>query len=141
MENRYSRQTILQKIGDEGQQKLTKTHVIIIGCGALGTVAANNLARAGIGKISILDRDFVELNNLQRQMLFDENDVGEPKAMAATRKLQAINSAIEIIPIVKDLNHTNINEIINDVDLVLDRTDNIQTRMLINDVCVMEKIP
>lgn len=141
MENRYSRQTILQKIGDEGQQKLAKSHVIIIGCGALGTVAANNLARAGIGKISILDRDFVELNNLQRQMLFDENDVGEPKAMVATRKLQAINSAIEIIPIVKDLNHTNINEIIKDVDLVLDGTDNIQTRMLINDVCVMEKIP
>jgi adenylyltransferase/sulfurtransferase len=83
MENRYSRQTILQNIGVEGQQKLAESHVIIIGCGALGTVAANNLARAGIGKISILDRDFVELNNLQRQMLFDENDVGEPKAMAA----------------------------------------------------------
>ncbi|MEN4019012.1 MAG: ThiF family adenylyltransferase [Methanobacterium sp.] len=141
MENRYSRQTILQNIGEEGQRKLKKSHVLIVGCGALGTVAANNLARTGTGKISILDRDFVELNNLQRQILFDEDDVGEPKAIAATRKLRSINSDIEIVPLVKDLNHTNIEEIIKDVDLVLDGTDNIQTRMLINDVCVREKIP
>ena len=141
VENRYSRQAILHNIGERGSGKLGKSHVIIIGCGALGTVAANNLARAGVGKISILDRDFVELNNLQRQMLFDQNDVGEPKAMAATRKLQLINSDIEIVPLVKDLNHTNIDEIIKDVDLVFDGTDNIQTRMLINDVCVMKKIP
>jgi adenylyltransferase/sulfurtransferase len=141
MENRYSRQTILQNIGEEGQRKLKKSHVLIVGCGALGTVAANNLVRTGTGKISILDRDFVELNNLQRQILFDEDDVGEPKAIAATRKLKSINSDIEIVPLVKDLNHTNIEEIIKDVDLVLDGTDNIQTRMLINDVCVREKIP
>ncbi|MDI6723693.1 MAG: ThiF family adenylyltransferase [Methanobacterium sp.] len=141
MESRYARQEILQNIGDYGQKKLAKSHVIIIGCGALGTVAANNLTRAGIGKISILDRDFVELNNLQRQLLFDEKDVGEPKAIAATRKLESINSEIEIIPLVKDLNHTNVEEIIKDADLVLDGTDNIQTRMLINDVCVREKIP
>lgn len=141
MENRYSRQTILQNIGEEGQRKLKKSHVLIVGCGALGTVAANNLVRTGTGKISILDRDFVELNNLQRQILFDEDDVGEPKAIAATRKLRSINSDIEIVPLVKDLNHTNIEEIIKDVDLVLDGTDNIQTRMLINDVCVREKIP
>lgn len=141
MENRYNRQQILHNIGEEGQKKLDESHVIIIGCGALGTAAANNLARAGIGKISILDRDFVELNNLQRQMLFDENDVGKPKAIAATQKLNAINSSIEIIPLVKDLNHTNVEEIIKNVDLVLDGTDNIQTRMLINDVCVREKIP
>ena len=141
MENRYSRQTILYNIGEEGQEKLGKSHVIIVGCGALGTAAANNLARAGIGKISILDRDFVELNNLQRQVLFDENDIGEPKAIAAARKLGAINSDIEIVPLVKDLNHTNVEEIIKDVDLVLDGTDNIQTRMLINDVCVKKKIP
>jgi adenylyltransferase/sulfurtransferase len=141
MENRYSRQTILQNIGEEGQKILSKSHVLIVGCGALGTAAANNLSRVGIGKISILDRDFVELNNLQRQMLFDENDVGEPKAIAATRKLESINSEIEIIPIVKDLNHTNVEEIMKDVDLVLDGTDNIQTRMLINDVSIREKIP
>lgn len=141
MENRYSRQTILQNIGEEGQKRLTKSHVLIVGCGALGTVAANNLARAGVGKISIIDRDFVELNNLQRQMLFDENDVGEPKSIAAARKLKLINSDIEVEPIVKDLNHTNAEGIIKEVDLVLDGTDNIQTRMLINDVCVKEKIP
>lgn len=141
MENRYNRQQILHNIGEEGQKKLGESHVIIIGCGALGTAAANNLARAGIGKISILDRDFVELNNLQRQMLFDENDVSKPKAIAATQKLEAINSDIELIPLVKDLNHTNVEEIIKEVDLVLDGTDNIQTRMLINDVCVREKIP
>lgn len=141
MENRYSRQTILQNIGEEGQKKLSKSHVLIVGCGALGTVAANNLARTGVGKISILDRDFVELNNLQRQMLFDENDVGEPKAIAATKKLKLINSDIEVEPIVKDLNHTNVEEIIKDVDLVIDGTDNILTRMLINDVCVREGIP
>ncbi|MGB9937714.1 MAG: ThiF family adenylyltransferase [Methanobacterium sp.] len=141
MENRYVRQQILQNIGEEGQKKLAESHVLIIGCGALGTVAANNLARTGVGKISILDRDFVELNNLQRQMLFDEKDIGEPKAIAATRKLELINSNIEVVPLVKDLNHTNVEEIIKDVDLVLDGTDNIQTRMLINDVCVREKIP
>jgi len=141
MENRYLRQTILQNIGDEGQKKLSRSHVIIVGCGALGTAAANNLARAGIGKISILDRDFVELNNLQRQVLFDEKDVGEPKAMAAASKIKSINSQIDVKPIVKDLNHTNVEEILKDVDLVLDGTDNIQTRMLINDVCVKEKIP
>ena len=87
MENRYSRQEILQNIGEEGQKKLRESSILIVGCGALGTAAANNLARAGIGKISILDRDFVELNNLQRQVLFDETDVGEPKAVAATKKL------------------------------------------------------
>jgi len=141
MEDRYTRQTILQNIGEDGQKTLKKSHILIVGCGALGTVAANNLTRAGIGKISILDRDFVELNNLQRQILFDENDVGEAKAIAATQKLKSINSKIEIIPIVKDLNHTNVEEIIKDVDLVLDGTDNIQTRMLINDVCVRDRIP
>lgn len=141
MENRYARQEILHNIGEEGQKKLLKSHVLIVGCGALGTAAANNLARAGVGKISILDRDFVELNNLQRQMLFDETDVGEPKAIAAAKKLKLINSSIEIEPLVKDLNHTNVEEIIKDVDLVLDGTDNILTRMLINDVCVREGIP
>jgi len=141
MENRYARQEILYNIGEEGQKKLLKSHILIVGCGALGTAAANNLARAGIGKISILDRDFVELNNLQRQMLFDETDIGEPKAIAAAEKLKLINSSIDVEPIVKDLNHTNVEEIIKNVDLVLDGTDNILTRMLINDVCVREGIP
>src|ERR1035438_7514560 len=106
MQSRYSRQVILQNIGEEGQEKLLNSSVAIVGCGALGTVAANNLARAGVGKISIIDRDFVELNNLQRQMLFDENDIGTPKAIAASNKLHNINSEIEVEAIVKDLNHT-----------------------------------
>ena len=141
MNNRYSRQIILQNIGEKGQRKLTESTVALIGCGALGTVAANNLTRAGVGKLVIVDRDFVELNNLQRQILFDENDVDEPKAIAAARKLQTINSDIEVEPEVKDLNHTNVENILKDVDLVLDGTDNILTRMLVNDVCVKEEIP
>jgi adenylyltransferase/sulfurtransferase len=141
MQSRYSRQIILQNIGEEGQEKLLNSIVAIVGCGALGTVAVNNLARAGVGKILIIDRDFVELNNLQRQMLFDENDVGAPKAVAAAEKIASINSDIEVHPIIKDINYTNIEEILNGVDLVIDGTDNIQTRMLINDVCIKNKIP
>src|SRR5664280_2487541 len=104
MQSRYSRQVILKNIGEKGQKKLLESSVIIVVCGALGTVAANNLARAGVGKISIIDRDFVELNNLQRQMLFDENDVGTPKAVAAAEKIGVINSEIDIHPVIKDVN-------------------------------------
>ncbi len=141
MDNRYSRQIILKNIGEEGQKKLLKSSVAIVGCGALGTVATNNLARAGVGKIMIIDRDFVELNNLQRQMLFDESDVGSPKAVAAAEKISAINSEIEVKPVIKDLNYSNIEEILIGVDLVIDGTDNIQTRMLVNDVCIKNEIP
>ena len=141
MQSRYSRQEILQNIGEEGQKKLLESSVVIIGCGALGTVAANNLARAGVGKITIIDRDFVELNNLQRQMLFDEKDVGTPKAVAAAEKIIAINSEIEIYPVIKDLNYTNVEELLARADLVIDGTDNIQTRMLLNDVCIKNGIP
>lgn len=141
MLERYSRQLILQNIGKEGQEKLLDSHAAVVGCGALGTVVANNLARAGVGKLTIIDRDFIELNNLQRQMLYDENDVGEPKAAAAANKVRSINSEIEVETVVKDLNHTNVESILNDVDVVLDGTDNIQTRMLINDVCVKQSIP
>ncbi len=141
MLKRYSRQVILSNIGEEGQKKLLNSKVVIVGCGALGTVAANNLARAGVGHITIIDRDFVELSNLQRQMLFEEEDVGEPKALAAAKRLNAINSEIEIEPIVADLNHTNVQEILKDASVVLDATDNIQTRMLVNDVCVQNGIP
>ncbi len=141
MDNRYSRQIILKNIGEEGQKNLLKSSVAIVGCGALGTVATNNLARAGVGKITIIDRDFVELNNLQRQMLFDESDVGSPKAVAAAEKISAVNSEIEVKPVIKDLNYSNIEEILVGVDLVIDGTDNIQTRMLVNDVCVKNEIP
>lgn len=136
MTSRYSRQIVLDKIGPQGQEVLLKSKVIIIGCGALGTNIANNLARAGVGTLLILDRDLVELNNLQRQTLFDEADVGTPKAIAAASKLEKINSEIEIKYLVKDLNNTNIENIIDGFDLVLDATDNIPTRMLINDACV-----
>jgi len=141
MQNRYSRQVILPNIGKEGQNTLLKSKIAIIGCGALGTVVANNLVRAGVGKIIIIDRDFVELNNLQRQILFDENDIGIPKAIAAAEKLRCVNSDVEIEGMTKDLNHTNAEKIISGVDLVLDGTDNMQTRFLINDVCVKYKIP
>ena len=141
MQDRYSRQVILPNIGEKGQKILLKSKIAIIGCGALGTVVANNLVRAGVGKISIIDRDFVELNNLQRQILFDEDDIGIPKAVAAAKKLKRVNSDVEIEAMIKDLNHTNDEKIMSGVDLVLDGTDNMQTRFLINDVCVKSKIP
>ena len=141
MQDRYSRQVILPNIGEKGQKILLKSKIAIIGCGALGTVVANNLVRAGVGKISIIDRDFVELNNLQRQILFDEDDIGIPKAVAAAEKLKRVNSDVEIEAMVKDLNHMNAEKIMSGVDLVLDGTDNMQTRFLINDVCVKSKIP
>jgi adenylyltransferase/sulfurtransferase len=136
MNSRYSRQVVLDKIGPQGQEVLLKSKVIIIGCGALGTNIANNLARAGVGTLMIADRDLVELNNLQRQTLFDEADVGSPKAIVAAGKLEKINSQIAIKYLVKDVNNTNIEDIIAGFDLVLDATDNIPTRMLINDACV-----
>jgi adenylyltransferase/sulfurtransferase len=114
---------------------------VVIGCGALGTVISSNLTRAGIGTLTIIDRDIVELNNLQRQILFDEKDVGFPKVIAAFEKLKIINSKIEINPVLKDVNNSNIEELIAGSDLVLDATDNFQTRMIINDACVKFKIP
>lgn len=139
--DRYNRQILLAEIGEEGQKKLLKSRIAIIGAGALGSVVANNLVRAGVGEISIIDRDFVELNNLQRQMLFDETDIGVPKAIAAVEKLKRVNSEITVEAVVKDLNNTNIEESIKDADLVLDGTDNMQTRFLINDACVKNEIP
>lgn len=130
----------MREIGDEGQKRLLESTVAIIGCGAIGSVVANNLTRAGIGRILIVDRDFVEMNNLQRQMLFDEDDIGTPKAIAAADKLRRVNSDVEIEAIVKDLNHTNAEKVVSGVDLVLDGTDNMQTRFLINDVCVKNEI-
>ena len=114
------------------------SRITVIGCGALGTVLINTLARAGIGFIRIVDRDFIELNNLQRQVLFDEGDIREnlPKSVAACRKVEKINSQIEVDAVVSDVNFTNIERLIQDVDLVLDGTDNFETRFLMNDACV-----
>src|SRR6185436_13935485 len=109
---RYNRQVLLPFIGEEGQKKICASTAVVIGCGALGTVIANVLARAGVGKLRIVDRDFIEESNLQRQLLFDEQDVREnlPKAAAAERKLRAVNSSIEIEGIVSDVNPTNVEE-------------------------------
>jgi len=124
-------------VGDAGQQKLLDARVCIIGVGALGSVIANNLCRSGVGYIRIADRDYVERTNLQRQVLFTEKDASEnlPKAIVASRHLSEINSEIVIDPIIDDVNSTNIEEYIKDVDLVIDGTDNFETRFLINEAC------
>lgn len=140
---RYEKHMLLNEIGKEGQKKLLASSVAIIGCGALGSVIANALTRAGVGKIKIIDRDYVELDNLHRQILFDEEDVKKrlPKAIAAVEKLKKINSEIEVEPVIADVNPSNIEEIIKGVDLVLDGVDNMETRFLINDACVKHNIP
>jgi molybdopterin-synthase adenylyltransferase len=135
---RYSRQVRFAPLGLEGQKRLNASRVTICGCGALGTVLANHLVRAGVGFVRIVDRDFIETHNLQRQILFDEADVADnlPKAEAAARKLRAINSSVTVEAVVTDIDHTNILELASDVDLILDGTDNFETRYLINDVAV-----
>jgi molybdopterin/thiamine biosynthesis adenylyltransferase len=142
-QDRYARQILFREIGESGQRRLAGATVLIIGCGALGTVSANHLARAGIGYIRIIDRDYVELSNLQRQILFDETDALNriPKAVAAAQKLEKINSDIRIESIMADVNPGNIEELIDDVDLVLDATDNMEIRYLINDACVKHQVP
>jgi len=135
---RYSRQMRFAGIGEAGQRKLLESRVTLCGCGALGTVLANVLVRAGVGHLRIVDRDFIETHNLQRQVLFDEHDVAEnlPKAEAAARKLSAINSSVHVEPVVTDIDRTNIIELTRDADLILVGTDNFEIRYLINDVAV-----
>lgn len=138
MNERYSRQILFNGIGGEGQERLLNSSVLLVGCGALGAAQAESLARAGVGKLRIVDRDFVEFSNLQRQTLFSEQDALErlPKAVAAKGRIAEINSEIEVEEIVADVNHSNIESLIEDCNLVLDGTDNFQTRYLINDACV-----
>lgn len=140
---RYSRQLRFREIGQEGQDLICEARVAVVGCGALGTVQAELLARAGVGSLRIIDRDYVELSNLQRQSLFDEHDASEacPKAIAAARRLKAVNSAIGIEPRVADLTPANVDELLGDVDLILDGTDNFETRYLINDFAVQRGLP
>jgi molybdopterin/thiamine biosynthesis adenylyltransferase len=135
---RYSRQMRFYGIGEEGQRRLWASHVTLCGCGALGTVLANALVRAGVGHLRLIDRDFIETNNLQRQVLFDEHDVAEnlPKAEAAARKLGAINSSVHVEPVVADMDRTNILDFVDEADLILDGTDNFEIRYLINDAAV-----
>jgi len=141
--DRYSRQILFSPIGESGQKQLAESKVTLIGCGALGAYLAEIIVRAGIGHVTIVDRDFIELNNLQRQTLFDEEDIAQnlPKAEAAARKLRRINSQVEITPLVADANHESIEHFINEADLILDGTDNLQTRFLINDIAIREGIP
>src|SRR5580692_7281462 len=140
---KYSRQILFAGIGDEGQQKLLASSAVLAGCGALGTVVANLLVRAGVGRLRIIDRDFVEPSNLQRQTLFEEADAREalPKAVAAERRLRAINSDARLEGIVADLTPKNSAELLGGFQLILDGTDNFQTRLLLNDAALSLDVP
>lgn len=140
--NRYAKQALFQPIGREGQVKISGSHVTIIGLGALGTVSSSLLCRAGVGRLRLVDRDFVEISNLQRQLLFDEIDAEKqmPKAVAAAEKLRQTNSEIEIEELVEDVLPRNIERLIAGSNLVIDATDNLETRFLINDACLKLRI-
>jgi len=142
MNDRYSRQELFKKIGAEGQKKLSQSRVVIVGCGATGSALASLLARSGVGTLRILDRDYVEPSNLQRQALFDENDAREsvPKAIAAARQIARFNSQIAVEPHVADLTPANVDSLLGGSDLILDGTDNFETRYLINDYAVKNSI-
>lgn len=147
--DRYHRQALLPEFGHAGQSRLAASRVLLVGCGALGTVIAEQLARAGVGWLRIVDRDVVELTNLQRQVLFDERDAAEgtPKAVAAVRRLTAINSSIEIEAVAADVHGDNVERLAGldrgdrPADLMLDGTDNVETRFLLNDVAVKHDLP
>jgi len=143
MFERYSRQKLFGPIGQEGQKRFQAATVLIVGCGALGTVLANNLCRAGVGHLVIADRDYIELNNLQGQILFDEDDVLQhlPKAVAATKRLRRVNSDVKIDALVEDIHTDGIESLVCEADLVLDATDNFETRYLLNDVCNKQQRP
>lgn len=142
-ESRYSRQIRFSPVGDEGQRRIRAANVAIVGCGALGSVQAEMMTRAGVGMLRLIDRDFVEWSNLQRQFLFDENDAAEamPKAVAAARRLARVNSEVVLEPMVADLTASNAAELFDGIHLILDGADNFETRYLINDVAVRAGIP
>ena len=143
LDDRYSRQVRFTPIGEQGQKRLASSRVLLVGLGALGTVAADQIVRAGVGFIRMVDRDFVESSNLQRQSLFDEEDVQKnlPKAIAAEVKLRRVNSSVQIEAIVEDVNPGNIEDYLGDVDLVLDGLDNFETRFVVNDACAKHHKP
>ena len=140
---RYSRQVLFPPIGAEGQKQLAAARVAIVGCGATGSALASLLARAGIGYLRIIDRDYVEPSNLQRQVLFDEADAAEslPKAIAAARKIKGFNSEVSVEPHAADLTPQNVEELLSSVDVLLDGTDNFETRYLMNDFAVSQGTP
>lgn len=141
--DRYIRQVRYAPLGRAGQERIMQSTALVCGCGALGSISAGLLVRAGVGTLRIVDRDFVELNNLQRQMLFDEDDVARrlPKAIAAAERLRRVNSTIQIEPVVADVNYTNIEQFCRGVQVIVDATDNFETRFLINDAALKLGIP
>jgi adenylyltransferase/sulfurtransferase len=141
--DRYARQTVLPVIGPEGQRRLAARTILIVGCGALGSTQAELAARAGVGRLILVDRDILELHNLQRQLLFTEEDVRRrlPKAVAASRRLRALNSEIQVEGLVADVTAANVLDLVRPADLVLDGTDNFETRFLVNDAAVKESRP
>lgn len=141
--DRYTRQVLFPPIQERGQKMLEESTVLVLGAGALGTVICNHLVRSGIGKIRLIDRDYVELSNLQRQVLFDEEDVRQalPKAIAAKQKLTKINNSVTIEAIIGNATYENIDELTDGVDVVMDGTDNFSTRYLLNDICYKKEIP
>ncbi len=142
LDDRYSRQTLFQEIGPEGQKRLAQARAAIVGSGATGSAVASLLARSGVGTLRIVDRDYVESSNLQRQSLFDENDAREsvPKAVAAARQIARFNSQIVVEPHVADLTPANVDMLLGGADLILDGTDNFETRYLINDYAVQNSV-
>ncbi len=141
--DRYRRQLRYAPLGEDGQRRLMRARVLVVGSGALGCVVADTLVRAGVGFVRLVDRDFVETDNLHRQILFDESDANAqlPKAVAAARRLARVNSTVEIDPIVADLNATNVHKLAADVELIVDGTDNFETRYLLNDYAVANEKP
>ena len=141
--DRYSRQTIFPGIGPEGQRRLSAGFAVVVGCGALGTVIASALVRAGVGRVRVIDRDFIETHNLQRQVLFTERDIADnlPKAEAAERHLREANSQVEVEGVVADFSRTNAEKLAEGADVIVDGLDNFETRFLINDVALKLQIP
>ena len=141
--DRYNRQVLFSALGEEGQQRICRATAVVAGCGALGTASANALARAGVGSLRVIDRDVVEESNLHRQVLFDEQDCREnlPKAVAAQAKLRLANSSIAVTGVVTDINPANVEQLIAGADVVVDGTDNFETRFLLNDACVKHGVP
>ncbi|AJH73052.1 thiazole biosynthesis adenylyltransferase ThiF [Bacillus cereus ATCC 4342] len=143
MNNRYSRQELFSPIGEEGQQKIREKHVLIIGAGALGSANAEMFVRAGVGTVTIVDRDYVDWSNLQRQQLYAESDVENnlPKAVAAKKRLEEINSEVRVEALVQDVTAEELGELVTDVDVMIDATDNFETRFIVNDIAQKYAIP
>ena len=136
---RYSRQLVLKNIGAKGQEKILSAHILIVGVGGLGCPAAENLVRSGVGNIGLIDDDIVNLSNIHRQSLFDTNDINKSKVIVAAKKLKAINPNVKITTYKKRLNNKNIGEIIKNYDLIIDGSDNFETKFLVNDNCLKYK--